>query len=88
MAIMPFWSIMNAVLLLPVALAVPWNGATPTPASLMAMNGMSPRPTEAPGDESIPHDLLKRDQIIFPPPANWCGFVTSNYCKSNFPSLT
>lgn len=82
MAIMSFCTIMYAVLLLPVALAVPWIGAIPTPAGLMAMNGMSPRPTEAPGDGSIPHDLLKRDQFIFPPPASWCGFVTGSYCKS------
>lgn len=63
---------------------MPWIEATPTAVGLMAMNGMSPRPTEAPGVGNVPRELLKRDsQYIFPPPMDWCGFINSEYCKSN-----
>lgn len=85
MANMPLRTFMNAFLLLPVALAMPWIGATPTPAAgIPAMMGMSPRPTEAPMAGNIPKELLRRDQIYtFPAPPNWCGFVTSDYSKSD-----
>lgn len=75
---------MGVFLLAPVALAVPWSGATPTPAAaLIAMNGVSPRPTEAPGAGGMPRELLKRDvQYRFPPPPNWCGFINGVYGKS------
>lgn len=86
MAYMPSCAFMNAFLLFPVALAVPWIGATPTPeVGFKAMDAMSPRPTEAPGAGGIPRELLKRDylNVIFPPPKSWCGFVSSSYCKLN-----
>lgn len=78
---------MNAFLLLPAALAMPWNGANPTPeAGLLAMNGMSPRPTPAPAFENIPRELLKKrasQPYIYPPPKNWCGFESGIYSKLN-----
>ena len=86
MACMLFCAFMRVFLLLPVALAVPWNGATPTPETgLMAMNGMSPRPTPAPDLGSVPRELLKRaSQYYISPPQNWCGFINGDYGKSNF----
>lgn len=82
-------TLLNVLLLLPVTLAVPWIGATPTPeAGLMAMDGMSPRPTEVPGAGNIPRELLKRDQnYLFPPPDDWCGFISSDYRKLNLCTL-
>ena len=65
------------------AVAIPWAGPVPTPAGLMAMVGMSPKPTDAPGFEGIPQELRKRN-VIFPPPDNWCGFITGDYCKHGF----
>lgn len=81
MVYIPLYAFMNAFLVLPVALAVPWIGAIPTPAAgINAMNGMSPRPTEPPGAGNIPRELLKRGgQVVFPPPINWCGFVTGDF---------
>ncbi|MCJ1385118.1 hypothetical protein MMC17_008237 [Xylographa soralifera] len=58
------------------ALAAPWSGPDPTPTGLMAQVGISPRPTEAPGLNGIPKELLVRQgEVPFPPPNNWCGFV-------------
>lgn len=51
----------------------------PTPVGLMAIAGVSPRPTEAPGSNGIPQELLKRENVQYPPPANWCGFVNGIY---------
>ncbi|KAL9608784.1 MAG: hypothetical protein Q9167_006390 [Letrouitia subvulpina] len=64
--------------------AVPWNEVNPTQA-ILADAGFSPRPTEAPGLNGIPKELLGRDDSrIFPPPANWCGFVEGDYdCRRN-----
>ena len=67
-----------ASLLSDLAVAIPWAGPIPTPAGLMAMAGMSPKPTDAPGFEGIPQELRKRN-VIYPPPDNWCGFVTGDY---------
>lgn len=68
-----------ASLLLRTAIAIPWIGPTPTPLGLMAVAGVSPRPTEAPGLNGIPQELLRRQDVQFPPPANWCGFVNGIY---------
>lgn len=54
----------------------------PTPMGLVAIEGVSPRPTEAPGLNGIPRELVKRQYIQFPPPANWCGFVNGVYGES------
>ena len=60
--------------------AMPWLGPAPTPMSLMATLGMSPRPTEPPGLNGIPRELRRRqNQYQYPPPPNWCGFVDSLY---------
>lgn len=60
--------------------AMMWSGPQVTPAGLMAMNGMSPRPTQAPGWNGIPEELRKRaGQYLYPPPLNWCGFVEGDY---------
>ncbi|MCJ1401378.1 hypothetical protein MMC11_004590 [Xylographa trunciseda] len=57
-------------------LATAWPGPDPTPTGLMAQIGMSLRPTEAPGLNGIPKELLVRQSgVPFPPPNNWCGFV-------------
>ena len=45
----------------------------------MAIVGVSPRPTEAPGLNGIPPELRRRQDVQWPPPANWCGFVNSIY---------
>lgn len=59
--------------------AVPWLEPVQTPLGLMAAVGFSPLPTEAPGLGSIPKELLrKQDQVPYPPPVNWCGFVGGN----------
>lgn len=82
MTYMPLCAFMNAFLLFPLALAMPWNGPTPTPeAGIMALNGVSPRPTQAPMVGNIPKELLKRDTYSFPPPLSWCGFINGDYGK-------
>lgn len=65
--------------LLEMASAMTWSGPQLTPVGLMAMDGMSPRPTQAPGWDGLPGELRKRD-YQYPPPLNWCGFVTGDYC--------
>ncbi|KAG7008101.1 GTpase-activating protein GYP7 [Physcia stellaris] len=50
-----------------------------TPLGLMAQAGMSPRPTEAPGLNGIPQELVRRQNVQYPPPPNWCGFVGGDY---------
>lgn len=72
-------AIFYAPLLFRIAIAMPWIGPMPTPIGLMAIAGVSPRPTEAPGLNGIPRELLKRENVQYPPPANWCGFVNSIY---------
>ena len=72
-------------LLIHLAIAIPWAGPMPTQAGLVAMAGMSPRPTDAPGLEGIPQALRKRD-VQYPPPDNWCGFIDGDYSGFGFPS--
>lgn len=50
---------------------------------LMANAGMSPKPTEAPGSNGIPKELLRRQNhnYVFPPPDNWCGFINGAYSQ-------
>ena len=59
--------------------AIPWIGAMETPLGIMATAGMSPRPTEAPGLNGIPKELMRRADVQYPPPDNWCGFVDGLY---------
>lgn len=75
-------ALLFASLLFPVVIALPWIGPMPTPIGLMAIAGVSPRPTEAPGLKGIPQELLRRQDVQYPPPANWCGFVNGIYGQS------
>ncbi|KAL9628397.1 MAG: hypothetical protein Q9204_005911 [Flavoplaca sp. TL-2023a] len=62
------------------SLAIPWVEPLPTPQGYLRQAGVSPRPTEAPGLNGIPNELLRRQEdIIYPPPAGWCGFITGDY---------
>lgn len=76
-------ALIRASLLFKFAIAMPnlmpLNGPMPTPMGLMATAGMSPRPTEAPGLGGIPQELRRRQDVQYPPPANWCGFVNGLY---------
>ncbi|KAL8800198.1 MAG: hypothetical protein Q9182_005356 [Xanthomendoza sp. 2 TL-2023] len=71
-------------------LAVPWVEPLPTPQGYLFHPGVSPRPTDAPGLNGIPKELVRRQQdVIYPPPPNWCGFITGDYnnpltCKSPY----
>ena len=56
-------------------LAVPRLELVPTPTGLMAEVGISLLPTEAPGQNGIPRELLRRAQPPYPPPVNYCGFI-------------
>lgn len=57
--------------------------APPTPAASLIMNGFSPRPTNPPGSNGVPRELLRRAAgIQFPPPDNWCGFIEGDYSQS------
>lgn len=60
------------------------QAAPPTPIASLIMNGISPRPTDPPGSNGVPRELLRRATAIqFPPPPNWCGFVTGDYSESS-----
>ncbi|KAL8767692.1 MAG: hypothetical protein Q9209_005872 [Squamulea sp. 1 TL-2023] len=60
--------------------AIPWVEPSPTPQARLFDAGVSPRPTEAPGLNGIPRELFRRQQdVIYPPPPNWCGFISGNY---------
>ena len=48
---------------------------------IMATAGMSPRPTEAPGLNGLPKELVRRANVQYPPPPNWCGFVDGLYSE-------
>ena len=61
---------------------MPLNGPMPTPMGLMATAGMSPRPTVAPAFNGLPQELRRRQNVQYPPPANWCGFVSGIYGQS------
>ncbi|KAL9029055.1 MAG: hypothetical protein Q9196_002663 [Gyalolechia fulgens] len=69
--------------------AIPWNEPLPTPQGLLDAAGVSPRPTAAPGVNSIPVELRRRQQdVLYPPPGNWCGFIEGDYdnpltCRSS-----
>ncbi|KAI4265645.1 MAG: hypothetical protein L6R38_009267 [Xanthoria sp. 2 TBL-2021] len=73
--------------------AVPWVEPLPTPQAHLLQAGVSPRPTEAPGFNGIPKELVRRQQdIIYPPPAGWCGFINGDYsdpltCRSTYTCL-
>ncbi|KAL8659196.1 MAG: hypothetical protein Q9202_007237 [Teloschistes flavicans] len=61
-------------------LAIPWDEPLPTPQGILADAGWTPRPTEAPGLNGLPKELMRRQQnVIYPPPANWCGFIDGDY---------
>ena len=81
MMVRPASTLFSILCLLEVTYAMMWSGPQVTPAGLMAMKGMSPRPTQAPGGNGIPRELRKRaeDQYLYPPPLNWCGFVEGDY---------
>ncbi|KAL8865157.1 MAG: hypothetical protein Q9174_007042 [Haloplaca sp. 1 TL-2023] len=69
-----------------IAVAIAWIGPLPTPAGLVARNGVSPRPTEAPGSKKIPKELRKRQassSLSYPPPASLCGFVDGDVDMSS-----
>ncbi|KAL8723906.1 MAG: hypothetical protein Q9166_008224 [cf. Caloplaca sp. 2 TL-2023] len=70
-----------APFLLEMAFAVPWIEPLPTPQSQALFDaGVSPRPTEAPGLNGVPKELMRRQQnVIYPPPPGWCGFITGDY---------
>ncbi|KAL8689414.1 MAG: hypothetical protein Q9218_004914 [Villophora microphyllina] len=69
-----------APILSQIAFAVPWIEPLPTPQGVLAEAGWTPRPTEAPGLNGVPKELMRRQQnVIFPPPANWCGFIDGDY---------
>ena len=59
--------------------AMPWIGPVPTAMGLMATAGMSPKPTSAPGLNGIPKELRRRQNVQYPPPDSWCGFVNGVY---------
>lgn len=83
MAVMlrPASTLVFALGLMEMAYAMRWSGPQVTPAGLMAMNGVTPRPTQAPGWDGLPRELRKRaaGEYIYPPPPNWCGFVSGDY---------
>ncbi|KAL8647184.1 MAG: hypothetical protein Q9210_005709 [Variospora velana] len=61
-------------------IAIPWVEPLPTPQNFLADAGVSPRPTDAPGYSRIPKELRRRQQdVIYPPPDNWCGFIDGDY---------
>lgn len=70
------------------ALATQWIGAMETPMGLMADAGISPKPTAAPGFDGIPKELRRRQSnpYAFPPPDNWCGFVSGLYGETAVPT--
>ncbi|KAI4199815.1 MAG: hypothetical protein LQ350_004345 [Teloschistes chrysophthalmus] len=62
--------------------AIPWNEPLPTPQRILADAGWTPRPTEAPGVNGVPKELMRRQQnVIYPPPSNWCGFINGDYAN-------
>lgn len=73
-----------------VVLLVPLTGAryliesaSTTPAGLIAVDGLSPRPTLGPRQDKLLGRLQRRaDSIISPAPSNWCGFLDGDYGES------
>ena len=69
--------------------AIPWVEPLQTPQAYFLQAGVSPRPTEAPGLNGIPKELVRRQQdLIFPPPPDWCGFISGNYGEHPMALLT
>ncbi|KAI4107819.1 MAG: hypothetical protein LQ339_002429 [Xanthoria mediterranea] len=74
--------------------AVAWLEPAPTPQAHLLQAGVSPRPTDPPGLNGIPKELVRRQQdLIYPPPQGWCGFVGGDYddpltCKSTYACVT
>lgn len=77
----PASTVIGAFCLLEMAHAMIWSGPQVTPAGLVAVDGVSPRPTQAPGWDGLPVELRKRGagQYVYPPPPNWCGFINGHY---------
>lgn len=73
-----FSRITALLVLLHLSCAIPWAGPAPTPTGLMPEVGISLLPTEAPGLNGVPKELLRRMEVPFPPPLNWCGFLDGN----------
>lgn len=71
----------SLLIMIPSAAAmVRFQAPAPTPVASLVMNGISPRPTDPPGSNGVPRELLRRATgIQFPPPANWCGFIGGDY---------
>lgn len=73
-----------------VVLLVPFTGAryliesaSTTPADLISIDGLSPRPTLGPRQDKLLGMLQRRaDSIISPAPSNWCGFIEGDYGES------
>ena len=63
--------------LLHVVVAVPWMGPMETLIGLWPLDGISPRPTQAPGLNGLPRELVKRKGGLTLP-ANYCGFVSAD----------
>lgn len=57
------------------------GGAIETQPGIAAIDGISPVPTEAPGQSGIPKELRNRaiQTFLASPPSNWCGFVDGDY---------
>lgn len=72
------------VLLVPVTYArYLIESASTTPAGLIAIDGLSPRPTLGPRRDKLLEKLQRRaDSIISPAPSNWCGFIDGDYGES------
>lgn len=72
------------LLLVPASSARYLSGeAIETLPGMMAIDGISPAPTEAPGLNGIPKELRNRavQTFIETPPSSWCGFIDGNYRK-------
>lgn len=76
--------ISSLLIMIPSAAAmVRIQAAAPTPVAPLIMNGISPRPTDPPGSNGVPRELLRRAAAVpSPPPDNWCGFVEGDYGES------
>lgn len=57
--------IVNVFLLLHLGYAMIWPELKPTPAGLMAINGVSLPPTPAPGSNGVPPELRRRYIVSF-----------------------
>lgn len=58
--------------------------AIETQPGIVAIDGISPVPTEALGLNGIPKELRIRAPVqtfIETPPSSWCGFIDGNYRK-------